>query len=95
MQRIRLLSLSLKVNIKQGHSPQCISKVGNRAFDRFIVKVTSNVNSGQFIEAIMEGKASAATLFILDSLQKMNSYSVMIAISMQCLFNWELRFIYH
>ncbi len=49
--------------IKQGHSPQDISEAGNRTFDRFFIKVTGNVNSEQFIEAIMEGKPSTGTPF--------------------------------
>ncbi|MEY8240432.1 MAG: hypothetical protein RPT25_08805 [Cycloclasticus sp.] len=49
--------------IKQGHSPQEISEAGNKTFDRLFIKVTGNVNFGQFIEAIIEGKPSTAPPF--------------------------------
>ncbi len=38
---------SIIISALKGHNPQDMSKAGNRAFDRFIVKVTSNVNSAQ------------------------------------------------
>ena len=45
--------------IKQGCDPQEIAEPVNRGFDRFFAKVDGNVNSAQFIEAIMEGRPTS------------------------------------
>ncbi len=44
--------------IEKGHSPSQIAEFGNRSFDRFFAKVEGEVDSSDFIDAIMEGRAN-------------------------------------